>query len=138
LSLRGKAEFEAIKASFTRDSNGALVEEKEESPDGAVGYIRAIHNLNLKSWVESQSKPIDVPPSPYKDAKALAESIQRGQQLFSGNITGDNPKLKEMAAAAKCVTCHNDYGRQSQFRWDDWATLARPQNFTAGVFRGGR
>ena len=33
---------------------------------------------------------------------------------------------------------HSDYGRQAKFKVDAWGTLVRPNNFTTGVFRGGR
>jgi hypothetical protein len=31
-----------------------------------------------------------------------------------------------------------DYGRQAKFRFDEWGTLVRPNNFTQGNFRGGK
>ena len=45
---------------------------------------------------------------------------------------------EEKTADVKCRQCHADYGRQAKFKFDMWGTLVRPNNFTAGVFRGGR
>ncbi len=43
-----------------------------------------------------------------------------------------------MKGEASCIACHVDFGRQVPFRYDDWGTLVRPANLTAGVYRGGR
>jgi hypothetical protein len=45
---------------------------------------------------------------------------------------------EEAKAAAPCVSCHIDYGRQAKFRSDGWGTLTRPNNLTLGIYRGGR
>ena len=37
-----------------------------------------------------------------------------------------------------CLKCHPDYGRKSIFRFDDWGTMVRPADLTAGIYRGGR
>ena len=66
------------------------------------------------------------------DKQAIEASVKRGQQLFTGNEA--HPRGK----SANCVSCHTDYGRQAKFRFDDWGTLVRPNNFTLGVFRGGK
>jgi mono/diheme cytochrome c family protein len=54
-------------------------------------------------------------------------------------------KAKEILAArgdkpdkVNCKQCHIDYGRQAKFKFDAWGTLVRPNNFTVGIFRGGR
>jgi mono/diheme cytochrome c family protein len=67
--------------------------------------------------------------------------------LFN-NEEPSGPKAKEARAildlredkiaSANCKTCHADYGRQAMFKFDAWGTLVRPNNFTLGVFRGGR
>ena len=44
----------------------------------------------------------------------------------------------EVPKDVQCAQCHEDYGRRAKFKFDQWATLVRPNNFTAGVFRGGR
>src|SRR5262249_559213 len=59
------------------------------------------------------------------ERRELEESISRGFKLFT---TGD----------AKCMQCHNDFGRANDYKFDDWGTIVRPANLTAGVYRGGR
>jgi mono/diheme cytochrome c family protein len=106
--------------------------------------------------------PYDESASDYMTV--LKDSAKRGQQIFTGNLTDelkerfiapqlaklktDEEKTNAKAAllaraqseltAAKCATCHIDYGRQARYKYDEWGNLVRPNNFTLGVFRGGR
>lgn len=138
LSLRGKAEFDTMKSAFKYVGATGTLEPNDEYPDPLV-YTRGIQTVNLRDWVTAQSQPIKVEPYPYKDTReALEASLKRGRALFTGIAPKDaTPELKKQIEAAKCSTCHVDFGRQSLFRWDEWGTLARPNNFTVGVFRGG-
>jgi mono/diheme cytochrome c family protein len=146
LSLRGKAEFDTIKGAFDWESGKqALVLKNGE--DLGVGslteYIGVMQSMSMAKWVASQ-KPenaIQVAAFPFdpSDMAALRKSVERGHQMFTGKATDDkDEKIQKWAKAANCVSCHTDYGRQSLFRWDDWATLVRPNNLTNGVYRGGR
>ena len=60
----------------------------------------------------------------------------------SGPKAGKARQILEMrddkVASANCKNCHADYGRQAMFKFDAWGTLVRPNNFTQGLFRGGR
>ncbi len=136
LSLRGKSEYEAIKGGFSFEK-GKLVAGSEPTP---VEYIPAILVQNLENWTKSQDPAfaIKVTPYPYKegDVEALKSSVRRGWKLFTGDES--DPEVGKTAKGFNCVSCHTDYGRQAQFRWDEWGTLVRPNNFTVGVFRGGR
>lgn len=138
LSLRGKAEFDTMKTAFKFVGATGTLEPSDDYPD-ALEFTRGIHMLNLKDWVTAQSQAIKVAPYPYKDTpEALKASLQRGRALFTGVAPKDaTAEFKKQIEAAKCSTCHVDFGRQSLFRWDEWGTLARPNNFTVGVFRGG-
>jgi mono/diheme cytochrome c family protein len=82
-----------------------------------------------------------------KDEDDAKKWLIRGaiaQALFNN----EKPRLKEAAdilemrgddpKATDCKQCHTDYGRQAKFKFDQWGTLVRPNNFTNGVFRGGR
>ncbi|HVS35050.1 MAG TPA: c-type cytochrome [Gemmataceae bacterium] len=73
----------------------------------------------------------DFKVSDYKNAKARdaarEQSIRHGFELFS-----------DPSGAASCISCHKDYGRQVNFRYDKWGTMVRPMNLTTGVYRGGR
>ena len=93
--------------------------------------------LAANKWKESQQAEhaIGVKPYPWpaNDMMALEASVKRGQYLFNGDKV-NHPRGDK----ANCVSCHTDYGRQAKFRFDDWGTLVRPNNFTNGVFRGGK
>jgi hypothetical protein len=65
-------------------------------------------------------------PDTTKQVPSSKDSIRRGFEVFTSAKTGN------------CVSCHFDYGRQSQFRYDVWGTLVRPRNLTEPVYRGGR
>jgi mono/diheme cytochrome c family protein len=84
----------------------------------------------IQQWADSNSKTLEPAKGSYVEnpsAKAQTDSIRHGYELFS------DPK-----GAASCIGCHTDYGRQVNFRYDDWGTLVRPMNLTMGVYRGGR
>src|SRR5262249_48843956 len=57
----------------------------------------------------------------------LEPSVRRGYELFT-----------DTKGEASCISCHVDFGRQVPFRYDEWGTLVRPANLTAGGYRGGR
>jgi mono/diheme cytochrome c family protein len=117
LSIRGQVEFDTL--------NDLLDAKKTAFDDNDRAAMRDKVREVLNQWAAAD-KP-NVPPD-YKVRDAdLKASIARGFKLFI-----------DPAGAASCVKCHIDYGRQSPFQYDDWGTLVRPANLTAGVYRGGR
>ncbi len=136
LTIRGRTEYDLIKNSFQPGEGGkGLVFSDEETSIGDLLVLYATNNA--KQWSNSADPENWIKVVPYKsdddDKKTkLKESIKRGQQLFTGN------PLHPRGKSANCVSCHVDYGRQAKFKVDDWGTLTRPNNFTLGVFRGGR
>lgn len=133
LSIRGKVEYETFKGNFDLDDNNQLVQNPD--PNRTLDrFLVGITKIVANEWLDSQApeREIKIAPYPYKegDKKALRESVQRGQEMFQG--LGVNGK------AAACMVCHIDYGRQAKFRSDAWGTLARPNNLTQGIYRGGR
>jgi mono/diheme cytochrome c family protein len=130
LSMRGQVEAALISKSPVGE--GSLTK-KEECPQAAHDEFwqdPSSGSSLLQEWAASNDKVM----TPAKDAyvenvshKAREESIRHGYQIFS------DPK-----GDASCIGCHTDYGRQVNFRYDDWGTLVRPRDLTAGVFRGGR
>jgi mono/diheme cytochrome c family protein len=146
LSLRGHAEYETIRGAFDRDNktNTLAVRPTEEGPpEDLAAYLGFMQARNVGRWLESQkpANAIHVPPYPYDigNIEELRKSAERGQQMFIGKANPDaGADLQKWVKAANCVSCHTTYGRQSTFRWDDWATLAKPNNLTVGVYRGGR
>jgi mono/diheme cytochrome c family protein len=120
LSLRGQAEM---------DTMMELIGEKTvPSKDELAEKVRKKAEFILNVWLGS-NKPdaVNKPASyPYKDAD-LKASIVRGYKLFT------NPE-----GEASCIKCHNDFGRQVNFKYDAWGTLVRPANLTNPTYRGGR
>jgi mono/diheme cytochrome c family protein len=79
----------------------------------------------LKEWYEAQDAEKVIQPGPYtKPAtkEAMKESVLKGLALFQAN----------------CGACHQDFGRGSPWKMDNWATMVKAQNLTTGVYRGGR
>lgn len=135
LSIRGKAEMNVMKTDFApdRDKGGVLdfVILNEEGPSTIPDLISGYAADNVNRWAASLESTSAITVAPYK-ADDMKESIKRGKQLFTGDPI--HPRGK----TANCVSCHTDYGRQAKFKADDWGTLVRPNNFTQGVFRGGK
>ncbi len=124
LSVRGSVELSVMKE-LAGDPKADVPEEVEKSIA-----------QNLRAWADTDKKRIDPPKAPEYMAKVgepltdaekkqHQDSIVRGTKLF---LTG----------SAKCVSCHNDFGRANDYSFDDWGTIVRPANLTAGTYRGGR
>jgi mono/diheme cytochrome c family protein len=129
LSLRGQVELELLKILLGGDSDLSADDIQEEA-------AKRLNAIWTRGWVPTQKKAIAVgeapifmgkPPSQLSAAekKELEESIQRGYIQFT---TG----------TAQCRSCHNDFGRANDYRYDDWGTVVRPANLTMGIYRGGR
>jgi mono/diheme cytochrome c family protein len=126
LSLRGQVEFETMKTLLSEGGKDNLDRLKTGDEPDVVQHVYSQAARILISWADSNSaKPYE--PGPYtepKDDTQRYEAIRRGHQIFIGS-TG-------------CVACHNDYGRQVPYKYDEWGTLVRPANLTVGLYRGGR
>lgn len=123
LSLRGQVEFETMK-------NVLLDNQKVReslAADGDGYELKKRYAIFLVQWRDAQlEKNLIQPGNPYPYTEAeLDKSIKAGQEFFLGADGG-------------CIACHPNYGRQGTFSYDDWGTLARRANLTAGIFRGGR
>ena len=114
LSLRGEVEFDTLKTLLS----------KEDLEGGTVpAHVQDRVSLFLQRWADSNDKPMEPPPYATKDGEREA-SVLRGYELFKGQ--------------AGCLSCHQDFGRQVNYKYDLWGTLVRPADLTAGVYRGGR
>ncbi len=148
LSIRGNTEYRIMRAFFKlgggKDAGAALVwargaDGDDEPMDKAQAVQFFLKNKLIYGdggWKEANNPANAIKPVayPYKegDMKELAASVQRGQQLFIGS--DKHPR----GPKANCKQCHDDFGRQARFKFDEWGNLARPNNFPQGVFRGGR
>ena len=127
LSLRGQVERDVILAVLGPDAD----------TDTDVGELaKSRLKLLWRQWKQTDKKAIDtgtvpsyagVPAGQLSDGekKELSASVRRGFVLFT---TG----------SAQCRSCHNDFGRANDYKYDDWGTVVRPANLTAGIYRGGR
>lgn len=122
LSLRGNVEYGVEKSILTGADSG---------PDCDVAIESREELKTLLGWwakAETDRLPPREPAlgADGPTAPADAEAVRRGYRLFID------------AATANCVSCHADFGRQSQYRFDAWGTVVRPANLTAGAFKGGK
>jgi mono/diheme cytochrome c family protein len=139
LSIRGQVELQALIRSLAEDKDVAKTLDSlpKYKPDLGRTLVQTIADKADQTASEWQTfaNPIGVEASkleeklhPYpaelKDPAEHKQSIERGYKLFIGD--------------GICISCHTDFGRQAQFRYDDWGTLVRPRNLTEGVYRGGR
>jgi mono/diheme cytochrome c family protein len=135
LSVRGETEF----ATLAKITN--LAKLTDVDPDYVGGELDWLFVQNqlwvLLNWGVAAKHPIPVPPEQFATGPERIRSALRGYRLYNDldpkyeNQT--DPKLK-----FGCASCHADYGRTRQLKWDAWATVVQPRNLTLGVFRGGR
>jgi mono/diheme cytochrome c family protein len=125
--MRGQVELGVIMAAIGPD--------KEKDLD-VEDYAKDKLDTIWTAWLETKETPILVGPVPSyagkpvgqlsaDERKQLDDSIRRGYTQFT---TG----------TAVCRSCHNDFGRANDFKYDTWGTVVRPANLTAGIYRGGR
>jgi mono/diheme cytochrome c family protein len=106
-----------------------------------------------KAVKEAKAKKADLTDEEIAKIKESVDQdkIKKGvdQKSIFAMVEKDLPKIEKLAekeiddrfnkvAGVQCTSCHNDYGRQAKFKFDGWGTLVRPNNFTQGVFRGGK
>lgn len=134
LSIRGKVEFETIKNGFKFNADKKNLEANDEvwgkqsDHQTLADYVKEKWSKDvIKAWVKAQADPIAF-KEPYqeKSDEDMKKSVQNGYQIFLD------------ANRAKCDTCHVDFGRRAQFKYDDWGTLVKPADLTRAVYRGGR
>jgi mono/diheme cytochrome c family protein len=114
LSLRGQTEFTLLR----------VAAEGEDAVEA-----KAVLAKLAGEWAKAEAAPmIAAKPVPDDAAKQSAEhlaAVRRGFELFTAKGTTD------------CMTCHEDFGRRTIFRWDSWGTVVRPADLTTGGFKGG-
>lgn len=128
LSIRGKVEVDLL---------NKLAEDPDVDTEEVEKFAKRYTDTNRRNWAETEKSPIEVQPPKYTfkigapmsedEKKQLQESIKRGYQQFLGG-----------QGKAGCMSCHNDFGRANDYLYDDWGTIVRPANLSAGLYRGGR
>jgi hypothetical protein len=130
LGIRGEVEESAI-ARLLRSKPA----EREESPKET---IQAELSLSAKRWLDAQ-KVLEPTPYPYNTPQEVEASIKRGWDIVRREDEHEKDKKPEdKLPVGNCLKCHPNYGRASIFRFDDWGTMVRPADLTAGIYRGGR
>jgi mono/diheme cytochrome c family protein len=86
-------------------------------------------NLALISgwWVGAQKPDAVITPTPFPDVASddnFLKSAGRGGKIFLG--------------VGGCISCHQNFGRESNLTYDAWGTIVRGRNLYDGIYRGGR
>src|SRR5262249_15183019 len=118
LSLRGRTEFDVLKAVLLHGEDGL---------DGPTAeHAARVLKSELKAWTLAQTSEIPAtPPEVVEGSAGLTESVRRGYALFH------DPK------GGGCATCHVNHGREARPMYDVWGTLIRPANLTELKRKGG-
>lgn len=132
LSLRGEVEFETVRTLLKKKNNVSdlfeLLPDEEPEKETIAVFVKLFTKDLLKAYQKSDLKAIEPVAHPNYNDQEMADSIKRGYHLFSSTAPD----------AFGCVACHQDFGRQSLYQYDEWGTLVRPANLTLSVYRGGR
>lgn len=125
LAIRGETEFATI-AKITNVSK--LTENDPDFVGVELDWLFVQNELwVLYNWGVAASKDSKIPVPEEKDTSEAdrIKSAVRGFKLYNASEFG-------------CASCHANYGRAQQLKWDAWGTVVQPRNLTLGVYRGGR
>lgn len=118
LAVRGETEF-ATMAKAMRPG--------EDDPDFFGAELEWLFDQNLMwvllNWGVAQRSEIPFPPENTPTETERHASAARGAQRY---------------VEFGCASCHVNYGREPQLKWDLWGTVVQPRNLMLGVYRGGR
>lgn len=138
LSLRGQCEYDVMNDVMTPSD----YQKNTSQQDLAYINQRIRENLGglVADWLNAEGALI-LPPANRRllpalvkkdtttaDLNGLNASITRGHKLFLGGE----------ANSSSCISCHRDFGRMPDLRYDAWGTVVRPADLTTGIYRGGR
>ena len=121
LSVRGEAEFDWIAKVIQITQDPGETDPEYTAEFGAQVLARQVL-VTLGNWGRADANVIPVPPENTPTPTDRLASAARGFRLFAGT----------------CASCHQDYGRAQQLKFDVWGTVVQPRNLTLGVYRGGR
>ncbi len=139
LSMRGETEFQTYQRvagleatnAKRKDPNKISRDDIGAEFQGAMDYVISKwaqpEKINFETLSYSESKvgqALDEATDAKQKAEILKASAGRGYEVF----------LKEGA----CISCHVNFGRNSELKVDLWGSLVRPANLTQGIYRGGR
>jgi mono/diheme cytochrome c family protein len=120
LSVRGEVEFATIAKAIQPTEVDPLFTGEE------LDWLFVQYQLFvLYNWGVAAKHPIPIPPEDTPTELDRLQSAVRGYRLYNSAEFG-------------CASCHADYGRVQQLKWDAWGTIVQPRNLVLGVYRGGR
>jgi mono/diheme cytochrome c family protein len=126
LSLRGEVEFMTM-LDLIRDKKPSAPLRGDLQNPTLKQALEDYLALAASRWVAAQKPDAAITPEnyPYGDNEsAFLESAARGSKLFLG--------------PGGCISCHQNYGRESNLTYDAWGTIVRGRDLYDGIYRGGR
>jgi mono/diheme cytochrome c family protein len=129
LSLRGQVEMEMLEALLGSDSELTA----DDVPDEAAKKLARIWKTG---WRDAEKEAIGVADAAPYTGKPLARLSPEQQTQLTESI--HRGFVQFTTGTAQCRSCHNDFGRANDYKFDDWGTVVRPANLTSGIYRGGR
>jgi mono/diheme cytochrome c family protein len=129
MSMRGEVEYLTMYDQLYNNEKQTplMTIRTEDTKPTLKGALEDNQALIASRWVNAQKPDAAIIPTPYPyphDDPAFLESAGRGGKVFLG-IGG-------------CISCHQNYGRESNLVYDDWGTIVRGRNLYEGHYRGGR
>jgi mono/diheme cytochrome c family protein len=117
LSARGEVEYQALRK---------LIKSPEDS-DGPEAEVQSALKRVAERWGMATKTPMPMSLAPvYASAEERTAAALRGYTLFTAKD------------GAGCLSCHIDYGRANNLKYDSWGTIVQPRNLFLGLYRGGR
>jgi mono/diheme cytochrome c family protein len=136
LALRGEVEQGTLRE-IAQQPAGKLAlsfknsEQDDDTTDDIALYVAAVFRDSLlknNQWATAAEskfyRPAD--PAARETPESKAAAIVNGYNLFINKDKGG------------CLACHDDFGRNAKYRYDNWGTMVRPRDLTLGQYRGGR
>ncbi len=118
LAVRGETEFVTLAQILDENS------EDYGTSGLALGWLM---NRNLVyvlyNWGVAARSAIPIPPEHTPTESDWLASAIRGAKRYT---------------EYGCGSCHQNFGREPQLKWDRWGTIVQPRNLLLGVYRGGR
>jgi mono/diheme cytochrome c family protein len=132
LAMRGQLEVETYQ-------NLPVLTEKTPAAIGRFMKTEKLPDV-VKEWTETEKRvstprvpnPVDPDATDPAARQRREESIRTGYKLFVNTTPAPNLKV------GGCTSCHYDFGRQNNYKYDEWGTVVRPLDLTTGIYRGGR
>jgi mono/diheme cytochrome c family protein len=126
LSIRGQCEFDTMREAVQAGGPIGVDETVKRLLVDVIGYWREAETKLITPT--SSPKVVTGPSHTDAEKSELQASISRGYKSFLG----------APGSATSCISCHTNFGRTPNLKWDDWGTVVRPADLTTGIYRGGR